>query len=174
MEAKAFNQILKANAKISVFQINGILGESSGYCNGTIHNLYDSKCATAYTTYNPYKNGYSEAHINGKELRGNYLGLTFFGYKSEEDAQNANIKVTYTPAYGGSIAIDFFNDKGQWGIGKGDNKQPFDEKLYGVVDNNLHIDNLSWIRQKINNGIYKFEDLNNKYIKPTYLHLMNP
>lgn len=24
------------------------------------------------------------------------------------------------------------------------------------------------------NGIYKFEDLNNKYIKPTYLHLKLP
>ncbi|EAJ5682228.1 hypothetical protein BXA13_07955 [Campylobacter lari] len=176
MEAKAFNQILKANAKISVFQTRGIIGEGSEICGNSDYTtfMYDSKCATAYTTYNSYKNGYSEIHINGQELRGRVFHLTVFGYKSKEDAKKANIKVTYTPAYGGSVALEFFSVERKR-ILKGIGQEPFVNNLYGVDDQRYGInESLSWIRQKINNGIYKFEDLNNKYIKPTYLHLMNP
>ncbi|EHZ4885989.1 hypothetical protein K5688_001514 [Campylobacter lari] len=100
---------------------------------------------------------------------GRITAITIFGYKSIEDAQNANIKITYTPAYGG-------NKKGiskcmprfiKQGIGD----SYFDKNLYG---NAIFQENDCWTLFKQNNGIYKFEDLNNKYIKPTYLHLKLP
>ncbi|EAH8851014.1 hypothetical protein EWV09_06130 [Campylobacter lari] len=172
MEAKAFNQVLKANAKISVYEMRGVLGETSDDCGGV--SPLNEKCNSAYTNYNPYKNGYSEAHINGQNIVGGYFHLTIFGYKSEEDARKANIKVTYTPAYGGNVALELFKN-GYQGIFQGMGKYLFDKKIYGVYDERYgNNDSLWWVKQKINNGIYKFEDLNNKYIKPTYLHLINP
>ncbi|AJC92191.1 hypothetical protein CSUB8523_0666 [Campylobacter subantarcticus LMG 24377] len=93
--------------------------------------------------------------------------LTIFGYKSIEDAQNANIKITYTPAYNGSLIGIYEN---LVVIRKGNGQDGFLSNLFG-----RSIAELPWLKlSKQNNGIYKFEDLNNKYIKPTYLHLKLP
>uniref|UniRef100_UPI003AF4608F hypothetical protein n=2 Tax=Campylobacter lari TaxID=201 RepID=UPI003AF4608F len=158
--AKAFNQVLKANAKISVYEMRGILGDE----NEVVYPL-----GSIEGSKGEYIDNYSIFIATKlKDFQENMGGTTIsiFGYKSEEDARKANIKVTYTPAYGGSQKA---NPNGI-SINKafaGSGIEIFKTNLFGV----------SWgdsIWKKQNNGIYKFEDMHNKYIKPTYLHLKLP
>ncbi|MCV3454703.1 hypothetical protein L8W55_07895, partial [Campylobacter sp. FU_520] len=160
VEAKAFNQVLKASAKISVYEMRGILGESTGHI---VYELGSPESDGKEEGY--YSEGYSTftmTHI------GSMTAITLFGYKSIEDARNANIKVTYTPAYNGNIQkiTHCWNYEA-----RGNGKKPFLSNYFGI---GLFQQDQCVYLSKQNNGIYKFEDLNNKYIKPTYLHLKLP
>ncbi|EGS0795678.1 hypothetical protein I7U11_001540 [Campylobacter coli] len=162
MEAKSLNLVTKLN--LSIQTPIGILGETT---NSYVRPLNNTIAVSV--NEDVYKNGYDNITIT--YISGVYFNLTIFGYKSKEDAQNANIKVTYTPAYGGSNNY-FLNRKFEFIYGNGGyGKSPFLSNLYGVLDSNTYN---GILYSKQNNGIYKFEDLNNKYIKPTYLHLKLP
>ncbi|MBT0826794.1 hypothetical protein KJQ85_06955 [Campylobacter lari] len=160
MLAKAFNQVLKANAKISVYEMRGILGDTIE----EVLSLDKVHCVNGQ-----YIDDKSSFEMYSYCNTGDFYNtsLTIFGYKSEEDAQNANIKITYTPTYNGSLIGIYEN---LVVIRKGNGQDGFLNNLFGRT-----IAELPWLKlSKQNNGIYKFEDLNNKYIKPTYLHLKLP
>ncbi|EAK0980502.1 hypothetical protein A0Z39_08275 [Campylobacter lari] len=160
MEAKAFNQVLKASAKISIFGSRGILGEISNW----VYPLAGRGSDGGEKGY--YSEGYSNftmTHI------GMLTYITIFGYHNAEDARKANIKVTYTSAYGGNKQkINVCNISTPR---TGSDTEVFSSKQYGIGF--FEMSKCGTVTKQ-NNGIYKFEDLNNKYIKPTYLHLKLP
>ncbi|MCV3498496.1 hypothetical protein L8X35_07710 [Campylobacter lari] len=163
MEVKSLNLVAKLN--ISIQAPIGILGETTN-----LHVRPLNNTDSVYVNEDVYKNGYDNITIT--YISGIYFNLTIFGYKNKEDAKKANIKVTYTPAYGGSVNY-FLNRKFEFSEeeASGYGESPFLRNLYGVLEANSYN---GILYSKQNNGIYKFEDLNNKYIKPTYLHLKLP
>ncbi len=168
VEAKTFNQTLKASAKISVYISRGILAHPTGKKYGGRTYLLGTNTGADGQAFGSYSEGYSIFTLTGHN--GNF-DLGVYGYQSTNDALNANIKITYTPAYGGSEEWNLNN----FLIGKiyiaGNTSEPFDINHYTYV---LFTSEYALFPTKQNNGIYKFEDLNNKYIKPTYLHLKLP
>ncbi|HEB9289722.1 TPA: inverse autotransporter beta domain-containing protein [Campylobacter coli] len=170
VEAKAFNQTLKASAKISVFQTRGILAHPTGNLNGgngrtTLLGTNNGEDGQAFGSYSQGYSIFTLTNHNGN------FDLGIYGYQNTNDVLNANIKVTYTPAYGGNQKWNlnyYINSKNYY---LGNNFNPFDMKHYTYL---LFSNEEALIPTKQNNGIYKFEDLNNKYIKPTYLHLKLP
>ncbi|EGK7485484.1 hypothetical protein IO409_001124 [Campylobacter lari] len=168
--AKAFNQVLKANAKISVFQTRGILGHPTGNRNGgdgrtTLLGTNNGIDGQVFGNYTNEHSTFTLTHHNGN------FDLGIYGYQNTNDIWNANIKITYTPAYGGSQKwnLSYFINSKSYHLGN--TYFPFDMNHYTYL---LFSKEEASIPTKQNNGIYKFEDLNNKYIKPTYLHLKLP
>ncbi|ACM64900.1 putative adhesin/invasin (plasmid) [Campylobacter lari RM2100] len=170
VEAKAFNQILKASAKISIYESRGILAHPTGNKNGGNGRtaLLGNDNGEDGQAFGNYTNGYSIFTLVGHN--GNF-DLGIYGYKNIEDIRNANIKITYTPAYGGNKQwnLNYFISSKIYYLGN--TYLPFDMNHYTYL---LFSKEEASIPTKQNNGIYKFEDLNNKYIKPTYLHLKLP
>ncbi|HEC1748440.1 TPA: hypothetical protein R1707_001169 [Campylobacter lari] len=170
MEAKAFNQVLKVNAKISVFQTRGILGHPTGNRNGgngrtTLLGTNNGIDGQVFGNYTNEYSTFTLTHHNGN------FDLGIYGYQNTNDIWNANIKITYTPAYGGNQKwnLSYFINSKSYHLGN--TYFPFNMNHYTYL---LFSKEEASIPTKQNNGIYKFEDLNNKYIKPTYLHLKLP